>query len=436
VDQAVYSPAGRFAVTTSEDEKVIVWDPATEQPVEVLSGHAGPVHGVAFSGDGKTLYTSSLDGVVLGWDLGGMRRFGQPFKIGPGLSSRVFGNPVLPGTPPLALSPDGSRFAVRVGQSTVRLFSTRTLRAQGSFTIPQAEGVITALQWSPRASDLAVGTLSGALALWSTDGRLKRALTGLPSPRTAVHAVQAVAFSADGSLIAATDKEETPTAPGPPTGRLEIWRTATGSPMSSPRELPQPGDSLAFARHGSELAVGLDTGRVLILDAHSGDVRRKITTFSAADGFSVVALAFAPDGTLATGSWSGIVQLWNPATGQQLGHPVLASATPVGSISFDPSGRRFAVAGGSDGIAKIWFTSTLQQEGANLQADPGQWGNAAFTPDGQRLLVLYSDGTGFSWPATTSAWEQHACAVAGRNFTREEWNRFVSGYSYTRVCGG
>lgn len=434
VDQADYSPDGRFAVTTSEDEKAIVWDPRTALPVEILSGHAGPVHGVAFSGDGKTLYTSSLDGVVLGWDLGGKRRFGQPFKVGPGLSSRVFGNPILPGTPPLALSGDGSRFAVRVGESTVRVFSTRTLRPQGSFTIPKSEGVITVLQWSPRSSELAVGTLSGALALWSSKGRLERALTGLPLPRVAVHVVETVAFSADGSLIAATDKEESPTSPGPPTGRLAVWRTATGSLVSPPRELPQPGDSLAFGPHANELAVGLDTGHVVILDPRSGRIRRKITTFSSADGFSIVALAFAPDGTLATGSWSGIVQLWNPATGQQLGHPVLVSASPVGSISFDPSGRRFAVAGGSDGSAKIWFTSTLQQEGANLQGDPGAWGNAAFTPDGRRLLVLYSDGTGFSWPATVGAWGQHACAVAGRNFTREEWSRFVSGYSYTRVC--
>jgi WD40 repeat protein len=180
--------------------------------------------------------------------------------------------------------------------------------------------------------------------------------------------------------------------------------------------------------------VGLDTGHVLIIDPRSGRVRRTITTFSAADGFQIVALAFAPDGTLATGSWSGIVQLFNPATGQQLGHPVLASATPVGSISFDHSGRRFAVAGGSDGSAKIWFTSTLQQEGSDLQGDPGHWGNAAFSPNGRNLLVLYSDGTGFRWPATVAAWEQHACAVAGRNLTREEWARFVSGYSYTLAC--
>ena len=33
--------------------------------------------------------------------------------------------------------------------------------------------------------------------------------------------------------------------------------------------------------------------------------------------------------------------------------------------------------------------------------------------------VVYQDGTGDEWPATVDAWETHACAVAGRNLTRE-----------------
>ncbi len=433
VDQAVYSPDGRFAVTTGEDQKVIVWDPASAQPVEVLTGHAGPVHGVAFTPDGKTLYTSSLDGVVLGWDLGGTRRFGEPFTVGPGLSKTAAGNPEVPGTPPLAFSPDGSRFAVRIGQSTIGLFSARTLRAEGSFN---ARAFVTALAWSPRKQELALGTYAGAVALWSVSGRprLERSLAGLPSHGPQQHAVQAVAFSADGHLVAATDREETATAPGAIAGRLAIWSAATGSLVASPRELHQAGDSVAFAKRGNALAVGLDLGRVLIIDSGSGRVRRTITTFGVADRFSVTALAFAPNGTLATGSWDGVVQLWNAATGRALGHPVQVAGAPVASISVDPTVQRFATTGGGDGSAKIWFTSTLQQEGANLQSDPGQWGNAAFSPNGRTLLVLYANGNGFRWPATVGAWEQHACAVAGRNFTREEWARFVSGYSYTRVC--
>jgi hypothetical protein len=72
--------------------------------------------------------------------------------------------------------------------------------------------------------------------------------------------------------------------------------------------------------------------------------------------------------------------------------------------------------------------------GATFPGDPGQWGNAAYTPDGSRLVVSYEDGTGDVWPTSLAAWEQHVCAVAGRNLTDEEWRRFVGSRSYAKTC--
>ena len=148
----------------------------------------------------------------------------------------------------------------------------------------------------------------------------------------------------------------------------------------------------------------------------------------------MTALVFARDGTLATGTWAGIVQLWDPATGKEIGHPVLAQPSPIASLDFDRSGSTFSTTGGSDGTAKLWATATLQQLGSAFQSDPSQWGTARFTPDGSRLVVLYGDGTGYVWPTTVSAWVAHACTVAGRNFTREEWQRYIPHRRYAPVC--
>jgi WD40 repeat protein len=145
-------------------------------------------------------------------------------------------------------------------------------------------------------------------------------------------------------------------------------------------------------------------------------------------------VTFAPDGTLASGSWSGIVSLWNPHTGQAVAHPVLTEAAPVSSISFDPTGDTFATVGGSSGTPRLWTTSTLQQFGSDLPGGQGRWGNAAFTPDGRSLLVVFDDGTADRWPVTVAAWEQQACKVAGRSLTSEEWARFVRGHTYSTTC--
>ena len=172
-------------------------------------------------------------------------------------------------------------------------------------------------------------------------------------------------------------------------------------------------------------------GSDLVLDASTGQTRQTLRPLGADD---TVALAFAPDGTLATGTLGGIVRLWNPITGDQIGHPLVAGAAPVTSIAFDPTGQWFATTGGHDGTVKLWLSSTLQQEGAALNTDQGAASTAAFEPGGTGLLVIDDHGNGFTWPTSLAALEQRACAVASRNLTREEWTRYLTGRSYTRVC--
>jgi WD40 repeat protein len=433
VVRVAYSPDGRVVVTTGDDNAVIIWDPQDATPIEILNGHAGEVHGASFSSDGQTLYTSSLDGVVLAWDLGGERRFGRPFTTGPGPPDDT---PGAPPTPPLAISPDGATFAVRIGQATVGLFSTQTLRQQSSFVTSHRGGAIDALAWSPDRRELAVAAQSGVVQLWSVSGtpRLVRSLTGLRSQPGQPEAVQAIAFAPGGALLAASDIGGSG-ANRPSDGHLAIWHAATGTLVAAPTDLGQPGDSIAFSPSGRELAVGLDGGPALILDATSGRIRRTLHPVGSADHEPIISLAFAPNGTLATGSWTGIVQLWDTANGEAIDRPVLVAAGAVASISFDPSSRRFATTGGGDGSAKLWFADTLQQEGSTFQGEAGAaWGNAAFSPNGGKLIVIYDDGQGFAWPVTPAAWDQHACAVAGRNLTREDWARFVTGHSYAPVC--
>ncbi|MFI5039050.1 MAG: WD40 repeat domain-containing protein, partial [Solirubrobacterales bacterium] len=131
---------------------------------------------------------------------------------------------------------------------------------------------------------------------------------------------------------------------------------------------------------------------------------------------------------------TGKVLFWNLSTGDQATTPVIVSSEPVTSIAFDSTGQRFATTAAGDGMVKLWSTSTLQQEGTALNTDPAATSMIAFEPGGRRLLVIDDRGNGFTWPMSLTAWEQHACAVAARNLTPQEWARFVNGHNYARVC--
>jgi WD40 repeat protein/class 3 adenylate cyclase len=440
VQRVIFSPDSRFAVSTGDDGLAIVWDPRTGQPLDRLAGHSGRVLGAAFSPDGQTLYTASLDGTILQYDLSpsGSRRFGSPFALPHATATP---NGLTPGAPVLAVSPDGTRFAANAqgngaGVSSLALYSVAPLSRLGDVSLGHGR-TAGAAAWAGR-SRLVVGADHGLMQLWSVghgSARPGEILRGL-SPQGQV---RSIATAQHGSVVAAVDGFDGSAKPGqfpPEEGQLAIWRYGR---LVRGKTLNFSGyaDAVALSADGATAAVSAETlpgrpVRVLIVDAQNGRVERRITVPNASG--SVSALAFAPDGSLATGTWSGIVNLWNPNTGRGIGHPTLVAAAPVASIAFSPDGSTFATSGGSSGGTRIWDTATLQQLGSDFPGGQGQWGAEAYTPDGRYLFSVFGDGTGFRWPVSVTAWEKHACAVAGRNFTPEEWQRFVGGRSYSRVC--
>jgi WD40 repeat protein/DNA-binding SARP family transcriptional activator len=430
VEQLVFSPDGRVMVSAGTDATVIVWDTATAQPIRTLAGHGSQVTGAAFSRDGRTLFTASPDGVIFEWDLGTQRRFGQPFTTTSGPPRLAIDAQLSP--PPLAISRDGSDFAVRGGASSVAIYSTQSLRRLHRFAV-QAGGDVIGLAWSS-TGELAVTGDRGRVQLWDVRGRprLVRALHGLRSINGQREAVTTTAFSPDGRSLAAADVNHTPVAVPYQLGTIAVWST------SGKRQWMTTGhgriSTVAFSPDGKTIAACRDNGSVLLYDARTGHLERTLHPEGTSDLLFTTA-AYARDGKiLATGTAAGIVQLWNPATGAQIGHPTLVAAAPVASIDFDPTGERFATTGASDGLAKLWTTGTQQQFGATFPGDPGQWGEAQYTPDGSKLIVVYQDGTGFVWPVSLPDWEAQACTVAGRNLTREEWSRFIGNRRYAAVC--
>jgi WD40 repeat protein len=225
--------------------------------------------------------------------------------------------------------------------------------------------------------------------------------------------------------------------PQHPNNRLAsvaIWHTSSGKPSAPTQDLGTGSgrfDPLAFSSRGRLLAVSAPDGRDLVLNATTAQTLR---TLRPVGREYTGALAFAPDGALATATQSGIVQLWNPTSGEQTAGPLPATAGPVSSIAFDPTGQRFVTTGSQDGEVKLWSAATLEQEGSALNTDHRAASAAMFEPRGDSLIVVDNDGNGVTWPTSIAAWKRRACTVAGRNLTHAEWDRFASGHPYPKVC--
>jgi DNA-binding SARP family transcriptional activator/WD40 repeat protein len=440
VASMVYAPDGKTVTTVDDGGNLIIWSPATGTETAVLSGPPGRVRDAAASPSGSTLYTAEVGGVLLAWDLTGGRSFERTARIDTAWSCC---EPTTPPTPALAVSPDGSRFAVVDGSSTVGVFSTETFRRQASFAIEPEGDPITALAWSPTGRTLAVGAHGGVVQLWSVNGapRLERSLFALGPHARQSQTVQALAFSPNGALLAAADKTPPP-RPGHlfalplASATMAMWRVATGRPLGPPADLgtgnsPYGSDAVAFSHDGRLLAATLLSGGIRVFDASTG---RALRTF-AEPGDDTISVAFSPTGTLASGTLGGNVDTWNPVTGRRLPQTLLAdAAAPVTAVAFDPTGQWLATAGYHDGSIKVWSTASFQQEGPRLVSDPGATSAVVFQPAGGDLFAFDDRGGVFTWPISIGIWEKRACSLAGPNLTRARWAQLVGGHAYATVC--
>jgi hypothetical protein len=114
---------------------------------------------------------------------------------------------------------------------------------------------------------------------------------------------------------------------------------------------------------------------------------------------------------------------------------VLANACWIETLQFSLDAREL-LAAGCDGSARLIDVATQSQIGAPFQGLGDVHNGAAFAADDSYVDVTYTDGTMLRWDIRPSDWRARACAVAGRNLTRDEWARFLPERPYGTVCPG
>jgi WD40 repeat protein len=201
--------------------------------------------------------------------------------------------------------------------------------------------------------------------------------------------VRAIAFSADGKLLAASTGEPVQE------GTVTVWDVATRKPLWTHRE-KQGIPAVAFSPDGQTLAIGGYNKTAKLLDVADGKERAKFDHPN-----EVRALAFSPDGKLlATACWDGALRLWDLATGGEK----LTCKGPkdrLFQVQFSPDGKSLVSAGHRDG-PKLWDAATGAEK-RNLKLTHGGFyvATALFTPDGRWLLTGGYDGTVRLWNLAT-----------------------------------
>jgi WD40 repeat protein len=91
------------------------------------------------------------------------------------------------------------------------------------------------------------------------------------------------------------------------------------------------------------------------------------------------------------------------------------------------------VSGSYDGAVVLWDPALGRRIGA-IQPT-ALLSNPSFLPDGTTVIIpAIADGEVYRWDTRPVAWIDHACAVAGRQFTQDEWTTIFGETPYRQTC--
>ena len=374
VNQMVWSPDGSVLAVASP-LGIWLYDSASlKSPPRLLQGHTRDVLSVAFSPDGRTVYSGSQDGTVKQWnaETGHLKRTialwnDFSYEVGEQKREKEVWS--------IAFSPDATKLAAGTFNGSLRLWDLDTEKVVTNFSGHKHQ--ISHLAFSPDGSLLASNAVDGSLFVWDVvAGSQKQNLSNQGQ-------VQTLAFSPDGHTLAY----------GGFSMNTQLWDASTGEQIGEVAQLKNV-ISLAFVPDGSSLVSSNAKGVLQSWDIES----RRSSVFNDKTGW-ITNIAVSPDGsTLAVALWSGVLQLWDVATHTQ--SDVLASHTnPVNSIAFSPDGMTVA-SGGEDGIVWLWDIEKNSPYGA-LLAHQGSVTGVAFSPDGKLIASGGFDHMIRLWNART-----------------------------------
>lgn len=253
--------------------------------------------------------------------------------------------------------------------------------------IKPATGVtaaVSALAFNPVGSLIAFGRYQMVEFVDAKTGKASDAITGF------FNQVRALAFSADGKLLAA--------AGGNPSqfGEIRIWNVRERRELHNIRGHRDNIFSLAFSPDGKLLATCSYDRLIKLWDVGSGAEIKNLKDHTDA----VFSVAFSPNGKLlASASADRTVKIWDVATGQRL-YTLGDALDAVNTIAFHPSGKLLAGAG-ADRIIRIWeISETEGRQIKSLIAHEDAITAICFSTDGKTLASTGADKLLKWWDAS------------------------------------
>ena len=199
-------------------------------------------------------------------------------------------------------------------------------------------------------------------------------------------------------------------------------------------ESPDEVGGIALSPDSTILASSSRDMTIRLWDAATGD---PIGEPLLGHALGVTDVAFSPDGRLlASGSHDTTIRLWDVETMQPNGGPLTGHQARIWTVAFSLDGKTL-VSTDTDGMLRYWDVATRRPIGPPIQAHMATF-DATFSPDGTVLVTTGTDLGGVGhirfWDPDPTSWKTRVCSIVGRNLTQSEWQRYLPGVPYGKSC--
>ncbi|WP_433518804.1 WD40 repeat domain-containing protein [Nonomuraea sp. CA-143628] len=422
-----FAPDGSLLAAAYTNEDVVrIWDVAAKHVVYTLP-QVGQSQSVDFSPLGDTVATAGDDGIVRIWTL-------QKWPIG--------SHSDLPNT--ITFSSDGRTLASS-GRDGVRVWEVTQdhgLRSTATLDVATTNSIWSVLAFNKNGDRLYSSADIGR-TLYDTSNKKKISAIGQGVSVDFADAA-GLAIARNGKLLAlgaqpfggtgSTLPESIPlhlwslNARGRLDRRLSTINLGQGDSPSAPV-------SLAMTSTGHTLIGGIDDGSIRIWDISNPARPRNISRLAVSQ-HSLNGLAIDPsDKMLAVAADDQPVRLWNVSNPAL---PVSMGALPSNpgralKLAFDRSGQFLAVIG-EDRSIRIFDLTGDRRLVMTLQAHEGPVRGITFSPADEILASVSEDNTVRLWDLNEERVARRICALSFTPISKEEWQRYVIGLSYSPPC--
>jgi WD40 repeat protein len=407
-----YSRDGKTVFTGGTDKTVRRWDAATGKEIEPSFAHDALVKVIELSPDGKTLLATGLGRVTL-WDTATFKPLlAEPLE---------FEEPVVSA----AFQPDGKSFLVLLADGTIYRRDTAKGMALGE-PVQLSQKAIASASWSPdKKRLLTVGARARVAQLWEAE--TGKVINFLPHRQP----IYAASFGPNNHLIV--------TLCGDGDGGLvQLWDGQAGLAFGPPLARYHASQQVAISADGKLIVTGQYTSllqwQVPAVPAYRPPPptppNMRSASFSADLQKVLVLNDTAQDPDLPPEYGGNVVRLLATATGQPLG-PLLPVAERVFLAVLHPDGktavthlRSSAEPHGPENLLRFWDATTGTPTGTAELVEGTRFLSLSY--DGKQLLTKGPKGIE-RWDTATGKRVEPSVPLANTAMMHRDGNLLVTG---------